>query len=279
MDTAPPTHPFSEPARIGGEGTPRDALHCIRCGYDLSGLTDDASCPECNTPVQRSRDSLRGRRLRDCTPQYVATLHRGILIVELTLIAAALFFVGGIAYAIFFDTAFSFAGPGIASAGNDMLLSIGTFCLSTASWFGWYLFTQPEVREARDDPGRVSRAILRWSVVVMSVSSAVSFIEQLVHDSSGDGAVTVVGSIVNFAASIASYFAFLRYNQVLMARVPEPGLIRYSSHMMWLGPVLCTVGCVVLFLGPLAAYVLYFVLVDRIRVTLKRTQLLAECAR
>ena len=40
-----------------------DTLACVGCGYDLRELSEDGVCPECGTPIARSRagegDSLQ----------------------------------------------------------------------------------------------------------------------------------------------------------------------------------------------------------------------------
>lgn len=46
-----------------------DNLHCAQCGYDLRGLWEGGTCPECGLPVEETRE-----RLRDGPPRPM-TLH------------------------------------------------------------------------------------------------------------------------------------------------------------------------------------------------------------
>jgi hypothetical protein len=49
---------------------------CIRCGYTLAGLPEDALCPECAYPARLSRD--RSRLLRSADPQWLAQTSGGL---------------------------------------------------------------------------------------------------------------------------------------------------------------------------------------------------------
>lgn len=49
---------------------------CIRCDYDLTGLADDAVCPECALPIRRSRE--RTRLLRSADSRWLGIIRRGM---------------------------------------------------------------------------------------------------------------------------------------------------------------------------------------------------------
>ena len=51
-------------------------LHCVQCGYDLSGSPVGGACPECGTPVQSSLNVGQGTTN---APNSIAALVFGIL--------------------------------------------------------------------------------------------------------------------------------------------------------------------------------------------------------
>ncbi|MCE7973818.1 MAG: hypothetical protein DYG92_05735 [Leptolyngbya sp. PLA1] len=56
-------------------------VHCLRCGYNLSGLDHGARCPECSLPVARS---LAGDLLRYAEPGYLGSLRVGLMLLACT---------------------------------------------------------------------------------------------------------------------------------------------------------------------------------------------------
>lgn len=57
---------------------PLDKMLCVRCGYNLRGLPSDGKCPECGTPIGRSR---RGNILAAADSSWLAGLCRGLTLV------------------------------------------------------------------------------------------------------------------------------------------------------------------------------------------------------
>lgn len=55
-------------------GGPSTLNFCRHCGYDIRALADDAACPECATPVARSRASAL---LGNADPDWVRAIARG----------------------------------------------------------------------------------------------------------------------------------------------------------------------------------------------------------
>ena len=96
--------------------------------------------------------------------------------------------------------------------------------------------------------------------------------------SSPDGFSNVVLSMVlgllSLVAWVAQFFAAMLYVRWLARRVPDQKLHNRAKRFMWLGPLLQTVGLLLIGLGPLIALVMYWNMLDVMRKHIKR--ILAE---
>lgn len=80
---APPSTP--KPPRMSPALAQRAAAggRCLTCDYDLTGLPDDGSCPECGLEVIRSRD--RSKWLRGADVRWLGNIRRGLGDLELSM--------------------------------------------------------------------------------------------------------------------------------------------------------------------------------------------------
>lgn len=69
LSASPPTSP---------DATLLTSIRCIECGYDLIGLPESGVCPECGAPIV---NTTRGTLLQYASPEYLAKLHKGLLII------------------------------------------------------------------------------------------------------------------------------------------------------------------------------------------------------
>lgn len=67
--TTPPATTFGDDGRIASD------VACVRCGYNLRTLRQDASCPECGTPIEHA---LHGNLLRYADLEWVGRLAKGM---------------------------------------------------------------------------------------------------------------------------------------------------------------------------------------------------------
>lgn len=273
------------------QGVLLDDRPCLKCGYSLKGLATDGVCPECGTVVARS---LRGNLLKYSNPDYLARLHVGALLVELSIAAMLCLYV---ALAL---TAINTAVKGRAAAGawgrsdTAQVLQLLLLGASVTSLVGWWMVSSPDPAFVGQDPGGRPRKVLRVMLVIAAVSLLIRTVTaygqfygagpDVVH--ALDVAAQWLGLLAGLAR-IISYFAELLCIRGLASRVPHPQMMGRAKTLMWLGPTLVVGGPVSFFVvvtlaGPLAILLvfsgaiallvwalLYVGIIDRLRVVMK----------
>ncbi len=265
---APPTTPT----------TLDTSVHCIRCGYDLVGLPINGVCPECGTFVE---DSRRGTLLEHSAPEYLEKLHRGVFIILAAIVAYFILFIGTIVGSVISGV----LGSGGLAIAFVVVMAIVGLGASIAVVFGWWLFSAPDPKYAGVDKGDKPRQILRASLIAVAVLIAVGTpisLWNLVNTAptttptgmptttqTATTLIELVLNLVQLAAYATWYFTSMMYVKWIGARIPNLKVVDRSKLLMWLGPVLMTVGACVLMIGPLIALVLYWNLLDWVRKDLK----------
>lgn len=229
---------------------------CVGCGYDLAGLANDACCPECSTPVARSR---QGGWLLFASPHFLRSVVRGSICIEVGVLASLVWF--------FADD--SVSQSGLAGAAIATLVS-GAIVACTVT--GYWLFTTPEPAFELQEASTSARRVLRIASVVYGVSALVATLDAIFGSSTSLlpgvapawGPLLTLSVLVQVASWAFVFFAAMLYVAWLARRVPDPALAQRSSTYMWVLPVLmvplfCT--CV----GPLCATILYVVHIDHVR--------------
>ncbi len=258
---------MNEPNPPAGTGSPvpEDAA-CIACGYALLGLPPDGVCPECGVPVRRS---LLGDQLAFSAPAYLATLHKGVFLILTAIIVQLLLVFGGI------FVGFMVAGAGSGAPGQwfQIATTIGGLAVSITLLYGWWLFSEPDPR-SRDAGGAQSRRLIR---IVLSIQAVVTLVQIPMSFTGVQGNATsaffflsLALGLIGFVAWVVQYFASMLYLQWLAPRLPSARVFKRAKLLLWLGPVLYTVGLILLGLGPLIALVLYWNLLNWVRLDLKR---------
>jgi hypothetical protein len=264
----PPTDggpPFGSAAthRLATQDVP-----CLRCGYNLRGLQPHGVCPECGAPIERS---LHGNLLRYSAPEYVATLHTGllcILVAILTLVAGAmLMFTAGIAAEMFLPDEQWL----LTLISNT--ITIGAIALSIVSVVGWWLFSTPDQAIIGHDTGDMPRKILRVTVIVSAVFITIDALGEwwLYQDMPYD-VLAAISAMVGGIAWLVQFFASLLYIRWLAHRLPNPRIVSLSTTYLWLLPLIYILGFCVLFIGPLVATILYLLVLNDVRRDIRAIQ-------
>jgi len=247
-----------------GEGSPgdppaaaaTDVAACLRCGYALRGLAPDGMCPECGTPIERS---LRGNFLVYSDPAYVRWLHAGSVLIEAAL-AARVLLIGALLAA-----QVAAGATGWSSAPLEGAWKLGNLGASAAALAGWWALSAPDPAFLGAGAGSRARVVVRWVVCITAGMSILDLIVQVAPLSAGLSVSTQARVLVWLAVLVGGFLAEMLYIQWLTRRLPDRRLHRFAGTMLWLAPVLCTIGVLVCYIGPIAAYVLYWVLIDRLR--------------
>ncbi|MFW6038854.1 MAG: hypothetical protein ACOC9P_00065, partial [bacterium] len=220
-------HPLS----LDATGHLEDDLPCIRCGYDLRGLTADTSCPECGAPVAWS---LRHAKPCFADPRWLNRVYWGLLLMVLGAACQLIPFCAG-------------------RAAGRLLLVRPEPCLchcvaAGLSVLGIWLVTAPR----HDDPTGGPWCWRCTGRLASGIYLGASLIAYIGWVSSGAGGLVVVG-LEGFTIVTATVAVLMVLRRLLHAA----GWRRLSSHL-----TACLLGWLVYWVlatGTLgAAYTLYF---------------------
>jgi hypothetical protein len=235
-------------------------LACSGCSYNLRGLPLTGACPECSAPVA---DSLRARSLPFAAPHYRATLLAGLN----TVLTGLLLLIGvTIAQAAVHALALGRAAAAVSA--------LAELALTLVFAIGYWRYTTPDPGFAFTEQPRSARAVARAAAVVSAVASLVtsviSLVYPIVNASIAAGNLTpltliaATAGITGVIAWLVQFFAVLTYTAWLADRIPDPDLARRARRYRWLIPVLYLVlSCVLI--GPLVAFIMYWVLLSAVR--------------
>lgn len=160
----------------------------------------------------------------------------------------------------------------------DVGLQLVSLMIGLAIAYGRWHFSEPDPGLTGRYDGGQPRQIVRVCVVISVIGSLLSFAVYLLAWLTGSdllaGIVLLLIGLISGLAGIVAFFAQMLYVRWLAPRLPNAAVYKRAKTLMWLGPVLYTVGLLLLGLGPLIALVLYWNMLDKVRKDLK--QIVAE---
>jgi hypothetical protein len=235
----------------------RDVI-CVQCSYNLRGLKPESRCPECGTIVLRS---LQGNLLKFSSAEYLAKLHLGVFIILAAIVAQFLLLFAMIALGFLGMTNAQLMG---AVEITSMLAGVG---VGIAQLLGWWLFSEEDPGVVGTDKGSTARTVVRASVIVLAGLTLLGAVVTLTMPLGTAGQFAVM--ILQLGAQAVMFFASMLYLRWLAPRLPNPRVHKRAGLLMWLGPLLMTVGMLACGVGPLIALVLYWNMLDWVRRDIK----------
>lgn len=282
MTTSPgPADDPAPPPRIPPPIAPQPGSLCINCKYPLHGVPHQMRCPECGTPIlDPELDNPEFLKFADTN--YLRTLRSGIRIV---LIAHAIqIFLGIVNIGIGLvrmmihisqQTPANQLPPHTMPVTTplDLVLAVAGACVMLFVLVGWWRITTPDPSRQNSDHKTNHRAAARiWTtifIVYWIASSAFAYVIMFMNQSAPTMSllyvllVSVPGFIA-FILAVPLYIYIMLYLQWLAARVPDPSSFKLAKILVWLAPVLVTVGYCIAGLGPIAAFILSLILLFKL---------------
>ncbi len=271
LEAEPPSPPAAH--RAGAtltSDTVGDDVICLPCGYNIHGLPREGRCPECGTPITRS---LQGNLLRYSSPAYLATLNRGVFLILAAIAAQVICVVGGWIL-IAWLTAKGWTD--VASV-SGLLLSTASTGISVVSLIGWWLFSAPDPAFVGSGGGTTARKVVRATVVAAAVLTAVVTVAEMLATSIATSVDSAAKILLGFVLAV-KFFAAMLYLRWLAHRFSNVVFDARARLLMWLCPLLVTVGTLFCFVGPIIALVLYWNLLNWVRIEISRVRQVAGVA-
>lgn len=181
---------------------------CRRCGYNLRGLAETGSCPECDSPVRRS---LEGDLLRNGDPAWVSTLANGATLV----VVGTVPLIVGMVLLGLWRTPRPWVVVGLALAG--VVTAIGLWKLTVLD---------PSIVEQRERT--IARRLVRVCMAGMILLPAGLVLASRLPWTARMGYIAIT-----IAVGVTCIAAFFRHLQHLGRRIPDDALVLESGIVLW----------------------------------------------
>lgn len=215
------------------------SLDCTRCGYDLRGLSEDAECPECATPIVHSKHNL----LRYTDDDWLRSIVRGMRIAH---VGRQFFFILVLIYLLMLIV---FGALSAWNAIDELIISsvmnaaaevLGYLVLSAfiLMGIGVWMVSAPEPRESGVDRSNLAyRISSATSVPVLGLWRFLASAQPL-----GNVHWSVQQALIHLCLAIIVVHSMMisRQQNQLQRRLPTPGneasrpiATGYRAHMFF----------------------------------------------
>lgn len=208
MDMPPPV---PVPVRLDPAGRIDEDVKCIRCGYNLRGLSANGACPECGTAVGRS---LQGDLLQFSPPEWVEQLASGMnwIVMSIVIGIFAGLLVGLMA-----------GRGGLNGPGGYVIQALGIVGV-----IGYWKVASPDPASIEAEPPVTARKLVRFVAVFNYVFGFAAEGMGTVNPVPAQVIQVLVGLV-----GIVGFFADFIYARRLALRIPNPRLAMHTRIVMW----------------------------------------------
>ncbi len=269
LETRPSRDPSGSPSP-GGTALLHIDLACAACGYGLLGEPVDASCPQCEAPINLT---VRPGDLLLASDHFLRRLRFGMQLV-----------LGGILGQVVVTVAIVVGQVVLASPGGVVSAPVWEAVSAAAGVVvaiviaqGWFIVTEPDsggrfLSAARTDGAVVRRAVFAHAVFVGTtlLGQWLAVLPALVPHQASIGLVVGGAGLGAFITLCVQFFAVMAYLGHIARGTRDKALARLVRTRTWSCPVWATVGLLLFGLGPLIALVLYYNTIAAIRTRLGR---------
>lgn len=244
---------------------------CVNCGYNIVRLPTSGACPACGCSIHQS---ISSNLLADSSPEHLESLRKGTSYILNSILVSIVFAVAAGAIGGIVGYMNSNGAPTPPTPYQpaplplwlDLLLGLGGFIILAFALRGQWLLTSLDPTFAGRHAANGSRMWIRNLAVIIATLAVTQFIVQQITLHIGVSLAFGVLSLFIWAASISAQMSYVTW---LAPRLQDAQVAARAKLLVWLAPLLCTVGMLLLFLGPLIAIIMYWNLLNSVRRDLK----------
>ena len=221
---------------------------CLICGYDIAGLDDAASCPECSAGIG---DSRHGGLMASAPDGYVRLLIRGALLIEIAIICilttdiVADVLTQQVSGGMIVNGAFDWPRIRLLNA----IISGGALfalLLNALGNLGWWWVSTPDPRFEIQERATPWRRMLRAGLIAFILVAGVEFallVDMLyMRGTRATNPMTLfalqAAAATTMLVTMVNFFLMVQYVRILARRAGSDRLRTYATRMLWLGPLL-----------------------------------------